>query len=151
MRANILSLSATLLVLSVLSLLTSCSSLFTDTKKLDHRTIESLGGIAMGKARIDTRGHVIIPIDCDVSGTRQITTPPTRLESGLACLPPEVTIKEQTVWITLKTRRTAKHLSSKCPDLDLGKLPPETYLIYYRDPDGSEHPIGVALTKNLRF
>ncbi|WP_395741140.1 hypothetical protein [Prosthecobacter sp.] len=138
-----------LLVLSVVTIFsTSCS---THTRRLDHRTIESLGGIALGKARLDTRGHVILPIDCDVSGTRQITTPPTRLDSSLACLPPEVIRKEETIWLTLKTRRTAKGLTSKCPDLDLGKLPPETYLVYYRDPDGSEHPIGVVLTKNLRW
>ncbi|WP_395752488.1 hypothetical protein [Prosthecobacter sp.] len=148
MRANILSLSATL-VLSVLTLFsTSCS---THTQKLDHRTIESLGGIALGKPRLDPRGHIILPIDCDVSGTRAITTTPTRLESALACLPPEITRKDQTIWLTLKTRTTKAGLSSKCPDLDLGKLSPETYLVYYRDPDGSEHPIGVVLTKNLRW
>lgn len=139
------------LLLLTTTLLTSCGLISPPVKKLDHRTLETLGGIAIGKPYTNDRHHVLVPVVCDVSGTRHITTQPTRLESSLACVAPDVLVKGQVIWITVKTRRTAKHLSSQCPDIDLGQLPRDTYLVYYRDPDGSEQPIGIVMTKNLRF
>lgn len=120
-------------------------------QRCDYQTIQSFGGIAVGRPRLDSRKHVIVPIHCDVSGTSTITCRPTRFESTLACAKPDVSVKGDTIRITVRTCIVGGDLSSKCPDIDLGRLRNDTYLVVYRDPDGHEHPIGAVQTSNLWF
>jgi hypothetical protein len=139
------------LLLSVLMI--GCDTVVSSAtnQRCDFRTIESFGGIAVGRPRLDSREHVIVPIRCDVSGTSTITCRPTRLESALACAKPDVRVSGDTIRITVRTCFVGGGLSSQCPDIDLGRLRDGTYLVVYRDPDGHEHPIGAVQTSNLRF
>lgn len=148
--SNLMRLIFTLLLSACLIGCDSVTSSATN-RPCDYRTIESLGGIAVGLPRLDSREHVIVPIRCDVSGTSTITCRPTRLESALACAKPDVRVTGNTIRITIRTCFIGRDLSSRCPDIDLGRLRDGTYLVVYGDPDGNEHPIGAVQTSNLRF
>jgi hypothetical protein len=134
-------------------LMTGCGTFVSNVanQRCDYRTIESWGGIAVGRPRLDTREHVIVPIRCDVSGTSTITCRPTRIESALACAKPDVSVSGDTIRLTIRTCIAGGGLSAQCPEIDLGRIRDGTYLVVYRDPGGHEHPIGAVQTNNLRF
>jgi predicted RNase H-like HicB family nuclease len=73
----------------------------------DWQFVQSVGGLALGTPQRDDRGHVL-PIRCDVSGTRTITVHPTAINSALAgvaqvahdhCMQVEVEREEDGRWI----------------------------------------------------
>src|SRR5881394_3841678 len=69
----------------------------------DWQFIQSVGGIALGTPQRDDHGDVILPIRCDVSGTRTITVHPTALNSALVCEHPSVRVRSPTVFLTIRT------------------------------------------------
>lgn len=109
----------------------------------DWPFIQSVGGIALGPPQRDRRGHAILPIRCDVSGTQKITQRPTHLNSALVCEAPVVRIRHGTIFLTIRTTVADNpKLSSRCPAADLGALVAGRYSVIYRSPDGTSHPIG---------
>ena len=105
--------------------------------------VQSIGGIAVGTPARNTTGGVSLPIDCDVSGLRTVSVTPSRVNSGIACDPPLARADGQRILVTLNTSpATKKHHDSRCPAADLGPIPAGEYSVLYRDPQGSEHPLG---------
>lgn len=116
---------------------------FTEGSARDWPYVQSVGGMALGVPRRDLRGHVLLPIHCDVSGTQAITVPPTALSSALVCLPPAVRIRPGRVLLTLRTALAGSDsFDAECPTVDLGRLPAGRYAVLYRNPDGHEHSLG---------
>ena len=107
----------------------------------DWQFVQSVGGLAVGTPQRDARKHAILPLRCDVSGLQTITVRPTALNSGLFCDSPAVRIHSTSVLITLRTTLAGKG-SALCPPADLGKIADGEYSIFYRDPDGKQHPLG---------
>jgi hypothetical protein len=107
----------------------------------DWQFVQSVGGLTIGTSHRDSRKHVILPVQCDVSGTQTITVRPTALNSGFGCDSPAVRIRSTNVSITLRTTLTGKG-SALCPSADLGRIADGDYAVFYRDPDGKQHPLG---------
>ena len=127
-----------------LAAVASCSSLvgWASREPRDWRFIQSVGGLAIGTPYRSESGNVLLPVDCDVSG-RYITVQPTAANSGLHASAPAVSIREQSIYLTLRTELAQQGgYGARCPDAELGQLPPGQYSVSYLSPDGSEHSLG---------
>lgn len=109
----------------------------------DWQSIQTVGGLALGKPERDARGHTLLPIRCNVSGTETITVRPTGINSASVCEPPLVRVRNGTVFLTVRTTIVSGHNSNaNCPKADLGILAPGPYAVVYRSPDGTQNPLG---------
>ena len=109
----------------------------------DWQFVQSVGGLTLGTPQRNDRGHVLLPVRCDVSGTQTITVRPTTMNSTLVCESPIVRVRSSTVFITLRTSVPSKRYpNASCPDADLGVLTAGEYSVIYASPDGSQHPLG---------
>jgi len=109
----------------------------------DWQFVQSVGGIALGTPQRDDRGHVLLHMRCNVSGTQTITVHPTAINSALVCEPPSVRVRSGTVFLTIRTTvATNRNSNARCPNADLGALTAGQYSVIYRCPDGSQHPLG---------
>lgn len=109
----------------------------------DWQFVQSVGGIALGTPQRDDRGHVLLPIRCNVSGFQTITVRPTTINSGIVCEPPLVRVRSSTVFLTIRTTIPSKrNPNARCPAADLGALAAGEYSVIYHSPDGSQHPLG---------
>ncbi|MDB6074903.1 MAG: hypothetical protein JWO89_2543 [Verrucomicrobiaceae bacterium] len=147
MKKSILSVIALLLCIPACSSLVSTATV----ERCDYRTIQGLGGIAVGPLRLNKVGHMILPVMCNVSGTRKITCTPSNLQSAAVCRRPAVVVRDGAIHLTIRSSLVAEGYSASCPDVDLGRLKQGSYVVYYRDPDGTDHPVGIADTGNLGY
>src|SRR5207248_5866168 len=137
LRASFVSVLAVATCSSLLVTLTSCSL-------CDWKFVQSVGGIAVGTPARDNRGHVWLPIHCDVSGTQKITVRPTNVSGMTVCEAPVVRVRSNTIFLTIRIAYTNPWNShAVCGPADLGRLPAGTYSVVYLGPDRSQHPIGV--------
>ena len=109
----------------------------------DWQFVQSVGGMVVGTPQSTSRGHFLLPVRCDVSGTKAITVRPTAGSSALVCELPIVRIRSSTVFLTIRTTLAAKrNLDARCPPADLGALTAGDYSVIYLSPDGTQHPLG---------
>jgi hypothetical protein len=109
----------------------------------DWKFVQSVGGLALGTPWRDNRGHVLLPVQCDVSGTQTITVHPTAMNSALVCEPPDTRVRSNTVFLTIRTVIAgSRKTDARCPAADVGALPAGVYSVTYLSPDGSRHPLG---------
>lgn len=109
----------------------------------DWQFVQSVGGLALGTPGRDDRGHVLLPLRCDVSGTQAITVQPTTMNSGLVCEAPAARVRSNTVFLTIRTFIAGSDKAeARCPAADLGAQPAGAYSVIYLSPDGSQHPLG---------
>lgn len=137
--------TALLLILLVSHILCSCETAVSLAIR-DRRSwesIQSMGGISLGAPSRDAAGNVSVPVNCDVSGLHKVTVQPTGIDSGAVCLPPRVSVKQGTIYVTvITTIASDRHPSPYCPPLALGRIAPGTYAAVYLSPDGSQQPLG---------
>lgn len=141
MKFNLRLLLANFLLLTT----AGCETLVTGAARTsgDWRFVQSVGGLALGEPRRDDRGHVLLPIKCDVSGTQVVTTRPTAANSALVCETPAVRIRGTAIFLTVRaTLASHKNSESRCAPADLGPLSPGRYSVAYLDPDGRTHRLG---------
>ena len=102
----------------------------------DWSFIQSVGGISLGKPYRTDRNHILLPIECDVSGLRKVTIQPTTKNSGLVCEPVVYPVLGGRIYIAIETDVAHKtNRTSRCPPADLGPLTPGTYFVFYVTPD----------------
>jgi hypothetical protein len=128
-----------LVAVTLLVAITGCDA----TGLRDWQFVQSIGGLALGAPWRDGRGHVLLPVRCDVSGTQTITVRPTAMNSALVCEPPYARVHSRTVFLTICTTTAAsRKADARCPAADLGAPPAGLYSVVYLGPDGSHHPLG---------
>ncbi|MGV3663038.1 MAG: hypothetical protein ACO1TE_22830 [Prosthecobacter sp.] len=130
---------------SLLLLLTGCDMLV--SRALRHpfswQAVQAVGGLALGQPQRDERGHVVLPLRCNVSGLEQVTVKPTTLNSALVCEPPLVRVRGSAIYLTVRaTVATSRNKSCACTSADLGRLAAGEYSVIYRSPGGEVHPLG---------
>jgi hypothetical protein len=109
----------------------------------DWQFVQSVGGLALGTPWRDNRGHILLPVRCDVSGTQTITVRPTAMNSALVCEPPDTRVRSSTVLLTIRTVIAgSRKADARCPAADLGAPPAGVYSVIYLSPGGSRHPLG---------
>ena len=109
----------------------------------DWQFVESVGGLRLGTPSRDGKGHVLLPVRCDVSGTQTISVRPTAMNSSLVCDTPYIRVRNSTVFLTIRVSAAgSRKADSRCPPADLGEPAAGLYSVVYLSPDGSQHPLG---------
>ena len=112
----------------------------------DWAFVQRVGGIAVGTPVRAPNGHVLLPIDCNVSGLKTITVQPTTMNSSIVCAEPRVRVESHAISITIRTTFPSKsYRNPRCPDADLGVLSEGEYSVTYAEPDGTLHPLGTVV------
>ena len=129
--------------IAVIFVAVGCTSIVASTTRSsrDWQFVQSVGGIAVGTPTRDSRGHVLLPIRCDVSGVNSITTKPSTMNSALVCVAPSTRVRNSTVYLTIRTSLPAEAYDCRCPTADLGAIAPGEYSVIYRSPRGDEHSL----------
>jgi len=116
----------------------------------DWEFVQSVGGLKLGSPYRDSKGHVLLPIICDVSGTKKITKQPTTLNSALACDTPSVIKRRCTILIAVRTTIASElHPNAACSPADLGVIQPGTYFVDYLGPKGARNNLGSIVIPKL--
>jgi hypothetical protein len=112
-------------------------------KQRDWGFIQSVGGIAIGEPKFEN-SHWVLPVHCDVTGLKAITTEPTALNSGLVWTDTKTRIAGNVIYLSIETALAGiGGKSSDCGPAKLGKPKPGTYKVMYRSPDKSTDSLGV--------
>jgi hypothetical protein len=103
--------------------------------------VQSVGGIAIGPPLKSSSGW-LLPVQCDVSGLKTITTQPTTLNSGIACVETRAVAEGSSIFVTVVTDIAGPGRSASCPAASLGAIAPGHYSVKYRDRDGQAISLG---------
>ena len=124
------------------------SSATRESKNWDF--VQSVGGLKLGAPCRNPEGHVLLPITCDVFGTKKITKQPTTMNSALACDTPSVHVQGHSIGITVRTTIvTDLNRSADCPPADLGVIEPGAYEVWYLSPNGIRKNLGTIVIQKL--
>lgn len=126
-------LALTFLVFS--SLTFSIGPGFLTQKKRDWAFIQTVGGISVASH------HQSLIINCDVSGTRKVTSKPTIINSGLGVRKVIHKRVKNKIQLTLVTSVISREAKPNPKPLDLSSYPEGAYQVVYLDPDGKEHDL----------
>lgn len=108
--------------------------------------VQSVGGIRVSHATRNESGAATLYLDCDVSGLKEITTKPTRVNSGIVCIAPEVEIAGGVIYVEIRTALpSVSWKSAECPPVDLGKIPSGAYEVRYKGTSGDPHRMGTVM------
>ena len=103
--------------------------------------LQSVGGIRIGAAQKDGNGW-ILPVECDLTGLRSITTDPTVLNSELVVDRLQWQADGQQLRVSVLLKETSYATSeATCPLLRLQGLQPGRYTVFYQDRD-RQYPLG---------
>lgn len=109
------------------------------------QSVQAVGGLELGQPQRDQRGHVVLPIRCNVSGLEQVTVRPSTINSALVCEPPLVRVSGSTIYLTVRaTVATDRNSNCRCRSADLGRIATGEYSVIYRSPGGDEHALGAV-------
>lgn len=129
----------------VLAVFSSCSHLMSSAARstADWQFVQSVGGIAVGAPQRGANGQVFLPVNCDVSGLRAVTTDPSAINSGIVCEAPAVVVHGRSVFIAVVTSLPSEKFgSSRCPNANVGALAPGQYAVFYGSAKDVSHPLG---------
>ena len=115
-------------------LLFACSAMTAEDR--DWRFMQSVGGIAVHPLR-RANGKVSLPVECDVSGARAITTKPTALNSGLVVREVRASREGDAIYLVVRTSLPSGGQRSSCPSVDLVDVPAGRYRVFYGNPPAS--------------
>ena len=107
--------------------------------------MESVGGVKIDEPVRQAVGTVYLPVRCDVSGLTEITRKPTLINSALVVTGIDNKIKENQIWISVKTGLTTKNSTCVCPGINLGNIPSGEYEVFYYGSDRQKHSLGTAI------
>jgi hypothetical protein len=80
-----------------------CGMAVVTSEQRDWNFIQSVGGLAVGEPQKLADGNYRLPINCDVSGLKQVTIKPTLINSALAVRETGCAVRGQTIQLWVKT------------------------------------------------
>lgn len=108
-------------------------------ERQDWAFIESVGGM---RIKLNDKK---LEVECDVSGTRQITVKPTIINSGIGVRNVKWSRAGATIRLSVVTSVFEKGMNSSCGSIDLSKFPSGSYSVEYLDQNGTTHTVGEIL------
>ena len=109
--------------------------------------IQSAGGIRVEQAQRRSASSWVLPVICDISGLKTITTKPTAMHSGAVVTEMHYEVSGDEISIAvvfaapLETGRT-----SACQPITIASISPGEYRVVYRD-GRAKHLLGIAAFK----
>ncbi|MGI9296046.1 MAG: hypothetical protein ACR2PS_18840 [Pseudomonadales bacterium] len=104
--------------------------------------MQNVGGIALEQA-FNEAGHWFLPVSCNVSGIKAVTTTPRTLHSKLAWWQTKASVEDGRIYLTIVTAlQGLRAPTSICGPAKLEAVHAGDYDVFYRDLDGSLHGMG---------
>ena len=125
--------------------LTGCQTTFTNltTNKRDWDFVQSVGGMTLGKVRPAGDGSWYLPVNCNVSGLKTFSTTPSAVYENIACRDVLEKTEGNNILLTVRTCvQSPEYQDSAASGVNLGRLPPGNYSVFYANRDGSRWQIG---------
>jgi hypothetical protein len=107
----------------------SCFSCGASAQARDWAFVQSAGGLAFD-APYKENGAWVLPVRCDVSGLKAITTKPATLNSALGCSTVG-RIEGHDIMLTVVTHLASAAYPALCPPVNLGTPPKGHYVVFY--------------------
>jgi hypothetical protein len=104
----------------------------------DWAFVQSVGGIALDRP-FEKEGEWFLPVQCNVSGLKAVTTQPTAMNSGIVCTKIKAKIEERSIFLTVVTGIPREGTGASCPPAKLGAIEKGNYSVFYLSP--SNHPV----------
>jgi len=115
---------------------------FATSESRDWAFIQAVGGMAIHEPVRQADGTWLLPVDCDVSGTRAITNQPTTMNSGIVVRRTDTEIHDRIVELRIVTCVAGGERDALAPPADLGTPAPGTYRVRYANSDGTTVDLG---------
>lgn len=112
----------------------------------DWNFIQSVGGIAIDPVT-QRAGKPMLPVTCDVSGLTAVTCRPTTMNSGLVLRTFDVKHAGKDITIRAVTSVPEGKTVSQTNYIDLSKIRPGTYDVYYETAGDSGKRLGTIEIK----
>ena len=106
----------------------------------DWAFVQSVGGLSIGEP-FHKDGSWHLPVRCDVSGLRTITTKPTSLNSALTCST-VARVEKDAIYIAVITRLPGSQNSAACPPARLGSIANGRYKVFYSTSSSERISVG---------
>ena len=111
-------------------------------KPVSWEFMQNRGGIALEPAFREA-GHWFLPVRCNVSGIKAITTAPRILHAKLAWRQTRAVLEGGRIYVVIvTTKQSLEAPSAVCGLAKLDAAQPGDYEVIYRDPDGILHSMG---------
>ena len=109
--------------------------------------LEQRGGLSIDQPyRKNNRWY--LPVHCNVSGIKAITTPPRVIHSGLAWSASVARVEDRHILLTVVTAMQGSRApSAVCGPAPLRHLDSGHYEVLYLDPDGTTHPLATISSR----
>ncbi|YCM43727.1 hypothetical protein V2O64_20690 [Verrucomicrobiaceae bacterium 227] len=114
---------------------------FLTQESRDWDFIQSVGGM-----KVSAKDQTLV-IDCDVSGTREVTVKPTMIHSAMAVRKVWHKRVGNTIQLKVVTSVIEKGINPACKPLNLSAYPDGTYKIRYLNSDGTTQALGEVTLK----
>ena len=109
----------------------ACSAL--SAEKRDWTFMQRVGGIAVGRP-YRANARLYLPVECDVSGTKAISSTPTMLNSGLVVHEVIARRDRAAIYVSVSTSLPSAGLTTACTPAVLEDLPAGRYSVFYGRP-----------------
>jgi hypothetical protein len=139
------SLIALLLVCSIVASYAGLAGWITAEPR-DWKFIQSAGGIDIDPV-IHEAGKSLLPVTCDVSGLSIVTCRPTTMNSGLVLRKFEVKAVGKAITIRAVTSVPEGERVSKTNYIDLSRIKPGAYDVYYETAGDPQKRLGAIEIK----
>ncbi len=107
--------------------------------------LESVGGISIDTPYRTSEGTIYLPVNCDVSGLREITKKPTVMNSAIVVDAVTAKVRKNEILISVDTGLAKREAKCTCEGVDLGNVPAGQYEVLYYGSDRQRHKIGTVL------
>jgi hypothetical protein len=107
-----------------------------NVRPVDWQSVQNAGGIRIGTPEIK-EGQTLLPVECDLSGLHEITTPPTQINSALVVQSVNAQRKGAVILLQVNARlidpttEQTKADNSRIHYADLTGIPAGIYEVYY--------------------
>lgn len=114
---------------------------FLTKEKVDWKFVQSVGGL-----RVSLKDSNLV-VECDVSGTKQVTVKPTMVNSAMGVRELKHKRDGNTIYLTVVTSVLEKGITTSPQPVDLSAYAAGEYSVQYLDPNGTKHSIGKITVK----
>jgi hypothetical protein len=126
----------------------ACTALTAEDR--DWTFMQSVGGIAV-KRPYRANGKLYLPVECDVSGAKAITSKPSMINSGLVVHEVVAHRDGGSVFLSVRTALPSVGHTTACTPASLENLPGGRYSVFYGRPRASGGNASAATVKIGEF
>lgn len=112
----------------------ACSAVTVENQ--DWAFMQAVGGIAIQRP-YRANAKLYLPVECDVSGAKAVSSKPSTINSGLVVHDVTARRDRSAIYVSVSTSLPSSGHTTACAPAPLENLPSGTYTVFYGEPPGS--------------